>query len=165
VIAQQDGSEIKHFFRQSEMNTLLNDCRSGLNEVLEVFQVHWIGHNTTTDGIQNDIATVTFNSVVEMKQKTENMHNELLELIATLSDGTISDRCSSVCTPYVPQPLRYNSRIRYTKHPITPKIGENFSLLLGTCVCAFWLKLDFILDVALEAQDISWPRVRTQEHN
>jgi hypothetical protein len=37
-----------------------------------------------------------------MKEKTANMHNELLELIATLSNGTLSDR-SSVCASCVLQ--------------------------------------------------------------
>jgi hypothetical protein len=32
-----------------------------------------------------------------MRQKTENMQNDLLELISTLSDGTLSDGSSSVC--------------------------------------------------------------------
>ncbi|KAJ7805482.1 hypothetical protein B0H13DRAFT_1930165 [Mycena leptocephala] len=77
---QQDGSKIKHFFRQSEMSTLLKDCHSGLEEAREVFKI--------------EIGTTTFNTIDEMKEKTVNMHNELLELIATLSNGTLSDRSS-----------------------------------------------------------------------
>ncbi|KAJ7896529.1 hypothetical protein B0H13DRAFT_2338377 [Mycena leptocephala] len=82
VEAQQDGSKIKYLFRQSEMNTLLKDCQSGLEEVLEVLK--------TETGI------VVLNSIEEMRQKTENMQNDLLELISTLSDGTLSDGSSSV---------------------------------------------------------------------
>jgi hypothetical protein len=37
--AQQDGSKIKYLFRQSEMNTLLKDCQSGLEEASEVLKV------------------------------------------------------------------------------------------------------------------------------
>ncbi|KAJ7921182.1 hypothetical protein B0H13DRAFT_2318751 [Mycena leptocephala] len=70
VEAQQDGSKIKYFFRQGEMNTLLKDCYSGLNEAFEVFK----------------IKITSFNGVDEMKRKTEEIHNELLELISTLSD-------------------------------------------------------------------------------
>jgi hypothetical protein len=39
VEAQQDGSRIKYFFRQSEMNRLLKDCRYGLDQALEAFKV------------------------------------------------------------------------------------------------------------------------------
>jgi hypothetical protein len=39
VNAQQGSSKIKHFFRQSEMNTLLKDCRYGLDQALEAFKV------------------------------------------------------------------------------------------------------------------------------
>ncbi|KAJ7459373.1 P-loop containing nucleoside triphosphate hydrolase protein [Mycena latifolia] len=37
-----------------------------------------------------------FNSIAEMQKRAENMHQELLELITTLSDGTMSDRSSSI---------------------------------------------------------------------
>jgi hypothetical protein len=39
VEAQQGGSKIQYFFRQSEMTTLLGECRAGLKEALDVFQV------------------------------------------------------------------------------------------------------------------------------
>jgi hypothetical protein len=39
VGAQQDGNRFKHLFRQSEMNTLLKDCNSGLDHALDVFKV------------------------------------------------------------------------------------------------------------------------------
>ncbi|KAJ7333994.1 hypothetical protein DFH08DRAFT_1083482 [Mycena albidolilacea] len=39
VEAQQGGSQIKHFFRQSEMTTLLGECRAGLKEALNDFQI------------------------------------------------------------------------------------------------------------------------------
>ncbi|KAJ7927027.1 hypothetical protein B0H13DRAFT_1861789 [Mycena leptocephala] len=83
VEAQQNGNKIKYFLRHSEMNTLLKDCHSGLDEVLEVFKI--------------EIGTISFTGIVDMKQKTENMHNELLEFISTLSNST-SDDNSSVYT-------------------------------------------------------------------
>jgi hypothetical protein len=46
VEAQQDGSKINYFFRHGEMNMLLKDCHSGLDEALEVFKVsveHQVG--------------------------------------------------------------------------------------------------------------------------
>jgi hypothetical protein len=60
----------------------------------------WVLDNISTpatDRVQVEIGVITSNSINEMKQKTVNMHNEVLELIATLSDSTLSDRSSSVC--------------------------------------------------------------------
>jgi hypothetical protein len=39
VGAQHDGNKIKNFFRQTELNTLLKDCRSRLEHALDMFQV------------------------------------------------------------------------------------------------------------------------------
>jgi hypothetical protein len=39
VEAQIDGRKLKYFFRQSEMNTLLVDCQSGLDQVVKAFKV------------------------------------------------------------------------------------------------------------------------------
>ncbi|KAJ7831781.1 hypothetical protein B0H14DRAFT_3713155 [Mycena olivaceomarginata] len=82
VKAQQDGNKIKQLLRQSEMNALLKGCQDGLNHALEVFQV-----NTSV---------VVNTNINEMKKKAASMHTELLELISTLSDGTVSDKSSSV---------------------------------------------------------------------
>jgi hypothetical protein len=55
--------------------------------------------------MQIDIGTIHFRSIDEMKQKTENMHHELLELISSLSDDTSLDRSSLVCVASgVPHP-------------------------------------------------------------
>jgi hypothetical protein len=48
---------------------------------------------------------MVFDGIDEMKQKMENMHRELLQLISTLSDGTLSDTSSLVCMPRVPRHL------------------------------------------------------------
>ncbi|KAJ7135725.1 hypothetical protein C8R44DRAFT_848591 [Mycena epipterygia] len=84
VESQQDTNRIKHFFRQSEINTLLNDCRVGVQQALDVFKI--------------ESGMMIFNSMVEMRDQAENMHKEMLELISTFSDGTISDRASSIYT-------------------------------------------------------------------
>ncbi|KAJ7089087.1 hypothetical protein C8R44DRAFT_958235 [Mycena epipterygia] len=81
VEEQQDGNKIKYFFRQNEMNTLCKDCHTGLEEALKVFKV--------------DIGLIVANNVAEMQKKTELMHQELLELAESFSDGTTSDRASS----------------------------------------------------------------------
>ncbi|KAJ7869419.1 hypothetical protein B0H13DRAFT_1896660 [Mycena leptocephala] len=80
--SQQEGNRIKQFLRQSEMNTLLKECRVGLKEALDVFKI--------------DSGATVLDSIHEMKNKTEIMHREILELISTLSDGTASDRSSSI---------------------------------------------------------------------
>jgi hypothetical protein len=48
VEAQQKGSKVKKIFRQGEMNTLLKDCKAGLQQGLDIFQVcHLFGDSTT----------------------------------------------------------------------------------------------------------------------
>ncbi|KAJ7493491.1 P-loop containing nucleoside triphosphate hydrolase protein [Mycena latifolia] len=80
VEVQQEGNPIKYFFRQSEMSSMLKDCHAGVQQALEVFKMD---------------ATI-FTSATEMHKAAEAMHKELLELISKLSDGTMSDRSSSV---------------------------------------------------------------------
>ncbi|KAJ7508971.1 hypothetical protein B0H11DRAFT_1901742 [Mycena galericulata] len=82
VEAQKDGSKIKYFFRQTEMASLLKDCHNGLKEASEKFQI--------------ETSATLFGTITEMQKKTEQMHWELLELISTLSEGTLSDRSSSI---------------------------------------------------------------------
>ncbi|KAJ7145233.1 P-loop containing nucleoside triphosphate hydrolase protein, partial [Mycena filopes] len=81
---QQDGNKIKQFFRQAEANKLLKDCWAGLNQAIEVFK----GQTGVTVLID----------VTQVQTAADNMHEELLELIAALSetDGTISNRSSLV---------------------------------------------------------------------
>jgi hypothetical protein len=48
VEAQQNSSKLKSFFGQGEMGTLLKDCKAGLQQGLEIFQVwHLFGDSTT----------------------------------------------------------------------------------------------------------------------
>ncbi|KAJ7462867.1 hypothetical protein FB451DRAFT_1494899 [Mycena latifolia] len=82
VEAQQDGSKIMRFFRQIETKTFLGECRAGLQQAFEVFK--------TENGV------TALGSIAEMQEEAERMHTEVLELISTLSDGTTSDRSSSV---------------------------------------------------------------------
>ncbi|KAJ7113884.1 hypothetical protein C8R44DRAFT_740769 [Mycena epipterygia] len=80
--AQQDGSRIKHFFRQNEMKTLLNECHTGLKQAFDMFKM---------EGAIN-----IHGNIVEMQNEIERIHNELLEAISTSSKATISDRSSSI---------------------------------------------------------------------
>ncbi|KAF7336273.1 ATPase-AAA-core domain-containing protein [Mycena venus] len=82
VETHQGRSRVKNLLRHNEMNTLFKACRAGLDQALEVFQI----------SIYSSIA----NDIEEIKTQTENMHEELLELISKLSDGSISERSPSV---------------------------------------------------------------------
>ncbi|KAJ6592271.1 hypothetical protein DFH09DRAFT_1273372 [Mycena vulgaris] len=68
IEAQQDKSKFRHFFRQGEMSKLLRDCNMGLQDALNL-----------------------------LKKFARERHQEVLELIDTLSeggDGTTSDQGS-----------------------------------------------------------------------
>ncbi|KAJ7455047.1 hypothetical protein FB451DRAFT_1516637, partial [Mycena latifolia] len=82
VEAQQDGSKIKSFFRQTETKTLLSECRAGLQQAVEVFK-------TKTN-------ITVLSHMTQMQEEAEIMHNAVLELISTWSDGTTSDKSSSI---------------------------------------------------------------------
>ncbi|KAJ7715241.1 hypothetical protein B0H16DRAFT_1701747 [Mycena metata] len=79
---QLDGNKIRQFFRQSEVKKLLKDCHTGLDQAIKTFKVQ--------------TGFTMLDNVIQIQCEAETMHNDLLELIATLSDGTISDRSSSV---------------------------------------------------------------------
>ncbi|KAF7328371.1 hypothetical protein MVEN_02552700 [Mycena venus] len=83
VESQQQGNKITQFFRRHiEMNTLLKGCQDGLQQAMEVFKIE-------------SSATVLTN-IVEVQKKAENMHNQLLKLISSLSDETSTDKDFSI---------------------------------------------------------------------
>jgi hypothetical protein len=49
VEAQQNGNKLKIFFHQGEMSTLLKDCKAGLQQGFEIFQVCHLFSNPTFD--------------------------------------------------------------------------------------------------------------------
>ncbi|KAJ7483510.1 P-loop containing nucleoside triphosphate hydrolase protein, partial [Mycena latifolia] len=104
VQAQQDRNKIKWFFRQGEMNTLLKDCRTGLQEAQEAFQVQ--------------AGLALFRNITDMQNKTQTMHKEVLELISkwNLSDGLASDSSSSMYHS------TQTSTISFSMLPAKPKI-------------------------------------------
>ncbi|KAJ7146640.1 hypothetical protein C8R44DRAFT_724388 [Mycena epipterygia] len=79
---QQDGKKIKHFFRQNEMKTLLNECRIGLQQAVDMFKMESAIH--------------LHESITEMQKEAERIHKELLDSILSYSDATISDRSSLI---------------------------------------------------------------------
>ncbi|KAJ7447023.1 hypothetical protein FB451DRAFT_1567672 [Mycena latifolia] len=67
VEAQQDGSKIKSFFRQTETKTLLSECRVELQEALEAFEVFKTENNITALG-----------HITQMQEEAETMHKEVI---------------------------------------------------------------------------------------
>ncbi|KAJ7137053.1 hypothetical protein C8R44DRAFT_948811 [Mycena epipterygia] len=81
IEAQQDGNKIKHFFRQNEMNTLLRECHTGVQQALEVFKI--------------ETGVILWGNIASIQKQTEDMHQQLLEVISNVSDGTTSDSSNS----------------------------------------------------------------------
>ncbi|KAF8181470.1 hypothetical protein K438DRAFT_1976198 [Mycena galopus ATCC 62051] len=79
VEAQQNGTKLKTLFRQGEMSTLLKDCKNGLTLGFDFFRVE----NTSR---MMDISKI--------QAETKQRHNEVLSMIAGLSDTASSDRAS-----------------------------------------------------------------------
>ncbi|KAJ7815182.1 hypothetical protein B0H14DRAFT_2848558 [Mycena olivaceomarginata] len=83
VEAQQSGSKIKHFFRQSEMN--IEHAAWGMSRRIK-------GGSRRFSAIQTGFTVLA--NASGMQEKIESMHKELLELISTLSDEAASERSS-----------------------------------------------------------------------
>ncbi|KAJ7706619.1 hypothetical protein B0H16DRAFT_1746841 [Mycena metata] len=79
---EQEGSKIKRFFRQSEINRVLKECRAELDHTVTVFKA--------------EMGQAVLNTV-DMRKTAETMHEELLDLISALSDGSLSEQSSLVC--------------------------------------------------------------------
>ncbi|KAJ7888394.1 P-loop containing nucleoside triphosphate hydrolase protein [Mycena olivaceomarginata] len=103
VEAQQSSSKIKRFFRQGEMNTLLRDCKTELQQGLEFFQIKSVN-------VMKDIA--------ELHEESQKRYQEVLNMIETLSD-TSSDRASTIGGVYS---RSHNSSNSISMLPSEPKI-------------------------------------------
>ncbi|KAJ6586486.1 hypothetical protein DFH09DRAFT_1274917 [Mycena vulgaris] len=98
VDAQQYKSKIRHFFRQGEMSKLLRDCNIGLQEALALFKVLWFDISHLDVLKMTQVHNTNFlNEIGAMQKFAEDRHQEVLELIDAFSDGTASDKGSSVC--------------------------------------------------------------------
>ncbi|KAJ6514669.1 hypothetical protein DFH09DRAFT_1288035 [Mycena vulgaris] len=104
VEAQQDKSKIRHFFRQGEMSKLLKDCNMSLQETLDLFKVHNLNF---------------LHEIGHMEKFAEDRHQEVLELIDALSDGTSSDTGSLTNRVLSSS---YNSSTSISMLPSEPKI-------------------------------------------
>ncbi|KAJ7467671.1 P-loop containing nucleoside triphosphate hydrolase protein [Mycena latifolia] len=102
--AQQNQSRIKHFLKQGEMRMLLKECQEGLQDALEVFKIQ-------------DGATIVTDAL-KMQETTQKLHEELLDLISNMTEGS-SDRSSSI---YHNVTGSQNSSISFGLLPAKPKI-------------------------------------------
>ncbi|KAJ6603294.1 hypothetical protein DFH09DRAFT_1124130 [Mycena vulgaris] len=115
--AQQDGNRLKHFFRKNEINKLFNECHTGLRRALEVFQI--------------EASAKILTDVFKMQEKTQSLHEELLDLISSMSDESNSDRSSSI---YQLVTGSQNSSNSFAMLPAQPKIFHGREMELGKVV-------------------------------
>jgi hypothetical protein len=78
---------------------MLKDCHAGLQDAVELFKVglHKPAHWASPEERQIKPGIAILGNISEMQQRTQKMHQDLIELISALSDGATSDRSSSVC--------------------------------------------------------------------
>ncbi|KAF8166915.1 hypothetical protein K438DRAFT_2064919 [Mycena galopus ATCC 62051] len=107
VEAQQQGNKIKHFFRNHEMNKLLQDCYAGLKQAQEMFCIQ--------------TQTQTLDEIREFRKTANLMHKEMMELIENLSETTVSER-SSLEQVYLGVNESKNSSNSFSMLPSKPKI-------------------------------------------
>ncbi|KAJ7880160.1 hypothetical protein B0H13DRAFT_1891878 [Mycena leptocephala] len=112
VEAQQEGSKVKSFFHLGEMSSLLKECKAGLQQGLDFFQIKTI--NVMKDA-------------TKMQEDANKRHKEVLDMIEALSD-TSSDGASSISRVYSGS---HNSSNSISMLPSEPKIfhGRELELL------------------------------------
>ncbi|KAJ7715966.1 P-loop containing nucleoside triphosphate hydrolase protein [Mycena metata] len=101
VEAQQSGSKVRKFFRQGELAALLKDCKAGLQQGFDFF-------NIKTVSIMIDAR--------KMQDQAQLRHQEILDMIETLSG---SDSASSISNVYSGS---YASSASISMLPAEPKI-------------------------------------------
>ncbi|KAJ7768489.1 hypothetical protein B0H16DRAFT_1366152, partial [Mycena metata] len=101
IEAQQSGSKVKKFFRQGELNGLLKDCKTGLQEGIKSFQIK-----------SSDIMF----TAREMEEQAQIRYQEVLNIIETISS---SDSASSISRMYSGS---YASSNSISMLPAEPKI-------------------------------------------
>jgi hypothetical protein len=78
------------------MSTLLKDCKAGLQEELDFFQVsNLIGmHRVYSDSVAKIKGVNLMKDIADMHEESQKRHQEVLSMIEALSD-TSSDQASS----------------------------------------------------------------------
>ncbi|KAJ7321678.1 hypothetical protein DFH08DRAFT_818541 [Mycena albidolilacea] len=85
VKAQRKSNQVRNFFRQGEIGTLLKDCQAGLQQAFDFFLIE---------------GTWALLDITEMKKDAQKRHQEVLDMIEKLSDTTASERASTISGHY-----------------------------------------------------------------
>ncbi|KAJ7469517.1 hypothetical protein FB451DRAFT_1476337 [Mycena latifolia] len=104
VEGQQEKSRFKHFLRQSEIRILFKECQAGLQQALELFKI--------------ETGAAILADALKIQEKTDKLHEELLDLISHMTEGS-SDRSSSMYESFTGS---QNSSISLGLLPANPKI-------------------------------------------
>ncbi|KAF8191097.1 hypothetical protein K438DRAFT_2018490, partial [Mycena galopus ATCC 62051] len=104
IEVQQSGSKVQKFFRQGEMSTLLKDCKNGLKQGSDFFQI----------GAVDIVADIT-----QMQKTLQKRHQQVLSIIEGLSDAPSSDTTSMTSRVYSGT---HNSSNSISMLPSEPKI-------------------------------------------
>ncbi|KAJ7469030.1 hypothetical protein FB451DRAFT_368730 [Mycena latifolia] len=102
VEAQHEESKLKQFSRQGEMRTLLRGCQMGLEQALEAFKIQGV--------------TIVISNIAEIHKRAQKAHEEVLEMISSLSNGETSDTGSTISR------VLPNSSNSFSLFPSEPKI-------------------------------------------
>ncbi|KAJ7881454.1 hypothetical protein B0H13DRAFT_2278531 [Mycena leptocephala] len=119
VEAQQHRYWIKNFFRSGEVSKLMKDCNVGLQDTINNLKVQ-------SGNVLKDIT--------EMQRDAATTHQEVLELIASLSQDTASDGESSINRTFS---TYSNSSTSIGIFPSEPKIFHGRDLELSKIVQLF----------------------------
>ncbi|KAJ7874608.1 hypothetical protein B0H13DRAFT_2551489 [Mycena leptocephala] len=120
VEAQQVGSKVKNFFRQGEMSRLFNECKAGLRQGYDIFEID--KHNI-------------IDNITKMQEDAENRHKEVLNMIDALSDTASSDGASSVWQFQSSSKIKHSTSISML--PSEPKIFHGRESELSDILCLF----------------------------
>ncbi|KAJ7455834.1 hypothetical protein FB451DRAFT_1515601, partial [Mycena latifolia] len=120
VEAQREKSPLKQFFRQGEMSTLLKQCQTGLQQALEGFKVEYVA---------------VLKDALEMQRDAQKAHDEVLELISSLSDSNNSDDAFSIKNIFS---TAHNSSNSLSLLPSKPKIFHGRDSDLSAIIQSFF---------------------------
>ncbi|KAJ7859826.1 hypothetical protein B0H14DRAFT_3628439 [Mycena olivaceomarginata] len=84
VEAQQDSNRVKNFFRQGEIGTLHKECEAGLQQAFGFFEIE----------------SVILSNAGDMQEEAYKRHQEVLDIIETLSETSSSEGASTISGPY-----------------------------------------------------------------
>ncbi|KAJ7835147.1 hypothetical protein B0H14DRAFT_1138478 [Mycena olivaceomarginata] len=84
VEAQQDSNRVKYFFRQGEIGTLRKECEAGLQQAFGFFEIE----------------SAMLPNALDMQEEAYKRHQEVLDIIETLSETSSSEGESTISGPY-----------------------------------------------------------------